>query len=54
MPGCDFNKVATWFCGDGSSVLLFSCGFALGLGASSLENTSGVLLLNGDHFLQIF
>ena len=51
MHRCDFNKVETQLFPDGASVLVFSCGFASCLGASSLENTSGGLLLKGDNFI---
>ena len=51
VHGCDFNKVAKRLCRDCASVLVFSCGFTSFLGTSSLENTSGGLLLNGDNFI---
>ena len=47
VHGCDFNKVAKQLCWDRTSVLVFSCGFTSFLGASTLENTSGGLLLYG-------
>ena len=51
VHGCDLIKVAKQVCGDRASVLVFSCGFISFLGASSLKNTSGGLLLNGDNFI---
>ena len=46
VHGCDFNKVTKWLCSDRASVFVFSCGFTSFLGASSVEKTSGGLLLN--------
>ena len=51
VHGCDSNKVAKQLCRDRASVLVFSSGFSSFLGASSMENTSGGLLLNGDSFI---
>ena len=54
VHGCGFNKVARLLCRGRASVLVFSCGFTSYLGESSLENTSGGLLLNGDNFIYNF
>ena len=51
LHGCDLNKVGKRICRDRASVLGFSCGFTSFLGASSLESTSGGMLLNGDNFI---
>ena len=54
VHGCDFIKVAKRLCWDRASVLVFSCGFTSCLGASSVGNTSGGLLLNGYNFIYNF
>ena len=54
VHGCNFNKVARRLFWDRAAVLVFSCGFTSCLGLSSLENTSGGLLLNGDNFIYSF